>query len=49
LTDWPDNVWPGTSVEDQPVLHRADELRRVHANVRFLSLGRCWARCQNWI
>lgn len=35
---WPPNVWVGTSVEDARVLHRADDLRRVDARVRFLSL-----------
>jgi protein gp37 len=36
--DWPDNVWVGTSIEDERQLHRADDLRRVKAAVRFLSL-----------
>jgi len=36
--EWPDNVWVGTSIEDEGVLHRADDLRRVDAAVRFLSL-----------
>ncbi|MFH1538323.1 MAG: DUF5131 family protein [bacterium] len=31
------NVWLGTSVEDERVLHRIDELRRVPAAVRFIS------------
>lgn len=31
------NVWLGTSVEDQRVLHRVDELRRVPSEVRFIS------------
>ncbi|NVO86325.1 DUF5131 family protein [Hymenobacter terrestris] len=35
---WPDNVWVGTSIEDASLLHRADDLRRVDAAVRFLSL-----------
>ena len=35
---WPDNVWVGTSIEDESVLHRADDLRKVDAAVRFLSL-----------
>lgn len=35
---WPDNVWVGTSVEDAAQLHRADDLRRVDAAVRFLAL-----------
>jgi protein gp37 len=31
------NVWLGTSVEDDRVLHRIEELRRVPAAVRFIS------------
>lgn len=31
------NVWLGTSVEDDRVLHRIDDLRRVPAVVRFIS------------
>jgi protein gp37 len=34
---WPPNVWMGTSIENARFLHRADSLRRVPANVRFLS------------
>src|SRR5947208_2732890 len=34
---WPQNVWMGTSVEDDRVVHRVDELRRVPARTRFLS------------
>jgi protein gp37 len=34
----PPNVWLGTSVEDQRVLHRIDTLRECPAAVRFLSL-----------
>jgi protein gp37 len=33
----PPNVWLGTSVEDQRVLHRIDTLRTCPATVRFLS------------
>ncbi|GAB3641304.1 DUF5131 family protein [Spirosoma arcticum] len=36
--DWPGNVWVGTSVEEASLLHRADDLRKVNAAVRFLSL-----------
>lgn len=36
--DWPRNVWVGTSIEDERQLHRAHDLRRVDAAVRFLSL-----------
>ena len=35
---WPNNVWVGTSIEDASLLHRADDLRRVDAAVRFISL-----------
>lgn len=31
------NVWLGTSVENQEVVHRVDELRRVPAQLRFIS------------
>jgi protein gp37 len=34
---WPRNVWVGTSVEDDRVIERVDDLRRVPAHVRFLS------------
>lgn len=38
LIDWPSNVWMGVSVEDQRYTFRVDDLRQVHAHVRFLSL-----------
>ena len=34
---WPENVWMGVSVENQRFAHRVDDLRRVPAEVRFLS------------
>ncbi len=34
---WPDHIWVGTSIEDMRVAHRADALRRVPAEVRFIS------------
>ena len=34
---WPSNVWMGVSVEDARVISRVDDLRRVPAQVRFLS------------
>jgi protein gp37 len=34
---WPENVWMGVSVENQDYSHRVDYLRRVPAEVRFLS------------
>jgi protein gp37 len=36
--DWTDNLWMGTSVENERVIARIDALRRVPARVRFLSL-----------
>jgi protein gp37 len=35
---WPANVWMGVSVEDERVVNRIDDLRKVNAAVRFLSL-----------
>ncbi len=35
---WPTNVWMGVTVESCDYLHRVDDLRRVPATVRFLSL-----------
>ena len=35
---WPRNVWQGVTVESEAYVHRIDELRRVPAAVRFLSL-----------
>lgn len=35
--DWPTNVWAGTSVESQRVLHRLDALRDVPAAIRWVS------------
>ncbi len=35
--DWPDNLWMGVSVENEKVLGRVDDLRRVPVDVRFLS------------
>lgn len=35
---WPKNVWMGVSVECERYLSRVDDLRKVPANVRFLSL-----------
>ena len=34
---WPDNVWLGTSIEDERVISRADTLRQIPAAVRFIS------------
>jgi protein gp37 len=34
---WPRNVWMGTSVEDERVIKRVDDLRLVPACIRFLS------------
>ena len=35
---WPDNVWMGVSVENAEVMSRIDDLAKVPAAVRFLSL-----------
>ena len=35
---WPTNLWMGVSVENPDYLHRADALREIPAQVRFLSL-----------
>jgi protein gp37 len=34
---WSQNIWIGTSVEDDNVISRIDDLRKVDAHVRFLS------------
>lgn len=34
---WPENIWMGTSVEDNRVIARVDLLRQIPAKVRFLS------------
>ena len=36
--NWTPNVWMGTSVENQLVLHRVTSLREIPARVRFLSV-----------
>ena len=38
LLDWPENVWMGVTVETADYIHRIDDLRRVSAATRFLSL-----------
>lgn len=38
VDDIPGHVWIGTSVEDQDAAYRVDQLRKVPATVRFLSL-----------
>jgi protein gp37 len=39
MPPWPlPNVWVGTSIENEDYVWRADELRRVPAAIRFLSL-----------
>lgn len=34
---WPENIWLGTSIESNPFVHRAADLRSAGAAVRFLS------------
>ena len=36
--EWAPNIWMGVSVESVRYVHRIDDLRRVRASVRFLSL-----------
>lgn len=36
--DWPDNVWMGVTVENRHYRYRINDLRKVAAKVRFLSL-----------
>ncbi|MBF4509317.1 MAG: phage Gp37/Gp68 family protein [Aeromicrobium sp.] len=38
LIEWPQNVWMGVTVEDNPRLARVEQLRSVPAAIRFLSL-----------
>ena len=38
ILEWAPNIWMGTSVENQEVVHRIDSLRCTSAQVRFLSL-----------
>ena len=35
---WQGNIWQGVSIESMEVAHRADDLRKVPCDVRFLSL-----------
>ncbi|NUN07510.1 MAG: phage Gp37/Gp68 family protein [Bdellovibrio sp.] len=36
--DWTPNIWMGVSVENEKVAHRIDDLRKTHAQTKFLSL-----------
>jgi protein gp37 len=36
-TEWPRNVWAGTTIENNDYVFRADILRKVPASVRFIS------------
>lgn len=38
LLDWSDNIWMGVTVEDNDNVGRVDDLRRIPAAVRFLSM-----------
>ncbi len=35
---WTPNIWMGVSVENEEVIHRIDDLRKTHAEIKFLSL-----------
>jgi len=37
LLDWAENIWMGTSVENNAVTHRIDTLRQTNASTKFLS------------
>ena len=37
VLDWTENIWMGTSVEDERVKHRIDTLRKTKAATKFLS------------
>lgn len=36
--EWPENVWMGVTVESNKYLHRVDDLRKISASTKFLSL-----------
>jgi protein gp37 len=38
MLKWSKNIWMGVSVENQDYIHRIDHLRKVPANIRFLSI-----------
>lgn len=38
MLPWSENIWQGVSVEDHRVVHRIDDLRKVPAKIRFLSI-----------
>lgn len=38
LLNWTPNIWMGVTVENNKVTHRIDALRKVPANIKFLSL-----------
>jgi protein gp37 len=38
LIPWQPNIWMGVSVENQKYTYRIDDLRKTHAQIKFLSL-----------
>ena len=38
LLEWSENIWMGVTIEDNDYVGRSDDLRLVHAAVKFLSL-----------
>jgi protein gp37 len=38
LLDWSENIWMGVTIENNNYVNRADDLRQMDANVKFLSL-----------
>lgn len=45
--EWPPHIWLGASVETTRQYHRIDELRRVNARIRFLSMEPLLAETRN--
>ena len=38
ILEWSENIWMGVTIENNDYVYRADDLRKVNAAVRFLSL-----------
>lgn len=44
---WSKNIWMGVTVEDQENINRVDKLRKIKANVKFLSIEPLIGRIEN--
>lgn len=44
---WTNNIWIGATVENQDYIYRIDELRKVDAHIRFLSLEPLIGKIEN--